>query len=596
MAQGPKVPVGPGGVPPEVTSEPSPITKPTNPATSTNSTITPTKTSTDTKPTLSTSSSNVTTIPIKTSTSSSAITRSSSVASSITASLPTGNITCMSTANCAKNQICALPYNGSVTGICRPMVTTVCASNPEVTCQVDNDCQNPAYSYCGLKPNSTTKICSGLGVPDSETACTNGGLPTNNGKTEEKDNGGLMNTLKYAGIAVGGVAVLGILFALVRCQRNRKKSKVPDFSEIDYGMSHHRSEPRQSLGAAAVTSSGDNQTYPFSGRPHAQGTAGAQDNYYDESYYDESYAQNMHPMTGINGAAAKDQYYDQYGYNAEQYGQQQGYDQQAYDQQAYGQQGYGQQGYGQGYDEYYAGNQKEGYGNGGAYAQQDQYANDNYYSTVGYEQPVSGANPAVSQAPGAPADAAARSLSRGAPPPTADYAAVSSSSSSSRLSSLYFNNKSKSDESPPISIMGQTSSTTPPSPPPPSSMSASTLPTVDEMRNLTHRILASTSDKLKQLRDNLPTIDVSVSKKGDSTKAVILQPTSSSSSSSSYLKHSRSHCSGRQMVKVVLGAVVVSVAVAVVGAVALRAGRRHCRQLYRRKVLKAKDGSRREVV
>ncbi|KAG0210413.1 hypothetical protein BGX28_009322, partial [Mortierella sp. GBA30] len=60
-------------------------------------------------------------------------------------------------------------------------------------------------------------------------------------------------------------------------------------------------------------------------------------------------------------------------------------------------------------------------------------------------------------------------------------------------------------------------------PPPPSSSASSSIPSVEDMRNLTSRILASTSDKLKSLRENMPAIELPSS----------LSTSSSSSSSSS---------------------------------------------------------------
>jgi len=86
-----------------------------------------------------------------------------------------------------------------------------------------------------------------------------------------------------------------------------------------------------------------------------------------------------------------------------------------------------------------------------------------------------------------------------------------------------------------LSIMGQVNSTQasssqpvvdplPPTPPPSSSSSTSaSLPSVEDMRNLTNRILASTNDALKNLRENMPSLEL----------PTVLSSSSSSSSSAS---------------------------------------------------------------
>ncbi|KAF9347704.1 hypothetical protein BGX34_002943 [Mortierella sp. NVP85] len=295
----------------------------------------------------------------------------------------------------------------------------MCASNPSVVCVTHADCTDPAFSYCAL--DGTGKICSGLGRPGTSTACNLDGDKTINTPPNNKKDNSMDNTLVIAGASVGAVALLAILFAFVRWRRNRSRSKMPDFSEIDYGMSSRRSQ-RRSTGAGAgagAGGAGGNQSYPFSSRPHAQqgvnGGAAGQDEYYDDQYYDESYAQNnnMHPMAGMAGGAVKgqeDQYYDN-SYN-NNYGYDQGYAQQGYDQQGYDQQGYGYDQ--QGYDQYY---------NNGGYDQHGNYVGDGnaYYDPnangAGYDNGAYGDKAATpvnssTKAPTAPPEAIARSGSQ----------------------------------------------------------------------------------------------------------------------------------------------------------------------------------------
>ncbi|KAF9280788.1 hypothetical protein BGZ68_007015 [Mortierella alpina] len=288
----------------------------------------------------------------------------------------------MSSSQCGANQLCAYQSQGAITGYCQAMVGSLCRSNPAIPCESSAQCNNPAFSYC-VAPNvqePLNKICTGLGMPGTDTQCNANG--TTGGPSSGSGNSSLTNTLKYAGIAVGSVALLGIIFALVRWQRNKRRSTIPDFSEIDYGMSNRH---RSSAGAAAVVGGsgaaggGAEQSYPFSNRPNAATTgaaAGDQDGFYDDQYYDDQYAQNMHPMAGMaaGGIKQQDQYYDQYGSNNHYDQQQQGYTQQAYDEQyykeaaAYG--GYDQQGNYVGDGTYYDNN--AAYGDYGA-QQQQQY-------------------------------------------------------------------------------------------------------------------------------------------------------------------------------------------------------------------------------
>ncbi|KAF9965036.1 hypothetical protein BGZ70_005528, partial [Mortierella alpina] len=262
-------------------------------------------------------------------------------------------------------------------------------------------CNDPAYSYCVApdEQNPLNKICTGLGMPGTSTQCSaNGNAGGSNGGSG--NNNSLTNTLKYAGIAVGSVALLGIIFALVRWQRNKRRSTIPDFAEIDYGMSNRH---RSSAGAAAAVSGGGGgaeQSYPFSNRPNAA-TAGAgagaaaagthdQDGFYDDQYYDDQYAQNMHPMAGMAAGglnkqqASQDQYYDQYAQNNHYDPQQQAYDEQYYKEAAaYG--GYDQHGNYVGDGTYYDNN--AAYGDYGT-QQQQQYGAAQVVPSTGAEYAV----------------------------------------------------------------------------------------------------------------------------------------------------------------------------------------------------------------
>ncbi|KAF9150861.1 hypothetical protein BG015_007316 [Linnemannia schmuckeri] len=198
--------------------------------------------------------------------------------------------------------LCALTPTSATAGTCQPMPQNICHAQPPQTCTKSSDC-GVAYSYC--MDNKGTMMCVGLGTPGAADYCPNVS-PGGNDDSES-----LTPTIKYAGIAVGCVAALGLLFAGVRWQRRRQRSKVPEnmFGEIDYGMTD-RSAPKSA-----------EQNYPFSSRPHAHGSDHApsppHDNGYDNQYYDDGYQ--------------KDQYYgnDQYNNNNQYYGNQQdnyGYD------------------------------------------------------------------------------------------------------------------------------------------------------------------------------------------------------------------------------------------------------------------------------
>ncbi|KAG9066152.1 hypothetical protein KI688_001371 [Linnemannia hyalina] len=198
--------------------------------------------------------------------------------------------------------LCALTPDSPAAGTCQAMPRNVCRADPAQNCTTSADC-NTAYSFC--MNNNGAMVCVGLGTPSAADYCPNNTSNNNSGS------GSLAPTIKYAGIAVGCVAALGLLFAGVRWQRHRQRSKVPEnmFGEIDYGMTD-RSAPKSA-----------EQTYPFSSRPHAHGSDHApsppHDNGYDNQYYDDGYQ--------------KDQYYgnDQYNNNSQYYGNQQdnyGYD------------------------------------------------------------------------------------------------------------------------------------------------------------------------------------------------------------------------------------------------------------------------------
>ncbi|KAG0339308.1 hypothetical protein BG000_002389 [Podila horticola] len=191
--------------------------------------------------------------------------------------------------------------------------------------------------------------------------------------------------------------------------------------------------------------------------------------------------------------------------------------------------------------------------------------------------------------------------------------------------------------------MGQVNSTeasqptfhNPPPPPPPSSTSS--IPSVDDLRDMTSRILASTNDAVKNLRENIPTIELpSLFPASSSTS-----PSSSSSSSmadegsssidslgsltsspvvvmtddhqllvyGSFADNSGDSVTDlirihyqlsikwvrKNAVMVAVGVVALGVAVTV-GTVAVRASRAHRQRVRKARVLRGKDGAKREVV
>ncbi|KAF9187140.1 hypothetical protein BGZ51_001522 [Haplosporangium sp. Z 767] len=405
MAPSGSVAQAPGQSP---TSTTSTATRPTPTTTTSTTTTTTTSTPPVVPPKTSSSSTSVIVPPTNTTAPQLPPTSSSTQPTTSTAPPPLATVTCMSTSQCAVNQLCALQSNQAATGICQTMVGKLCLSNPVVKCQTNADCNDPAFSYCYTEESTGEKTCAGLGRPGTKTECNGQNNPVT--PTPKSSNDTVTTTLKYAGIAVGSVALLGIIFALVRWQRNKNRSKVPEFAEIDYGMStrhrSHRSEPRSSIGAAAVgagvgagagAAAATEQPYPFSSRPHAGGIP-AQDGYYDDQYYDDQYAQNMHPMAGMAGGNTfkEQQYYGHYN---------DGYDQQAYDQQAYDQQYYKEAAaYNGGYDQHgnYVGDgvyYDNGNYNYGDQQQQQPYANQALPATSGADYVTSPTAPPASHAP-----------------------------------------------------------------------------------------------------------------------------------------------------------------------------------------------------
>ncbi|KAF9120259.1 hypothetical protein BG015_006106 [Linnemannia schmuckeri] len=218
----------------------------------------------------------------------------------------------------------------------------------------------------------------------------------NQSSSNDKSNDKLTSTLKYAGIGIGAVAFLGLVFAVVRWRSNKKKRsrKMPDFADVDYGMStttgrskSHRqqrqSEPRSSLGGEG------GQSYPFSNRPAiagaaavgvgagalAAGAATGDQDYYNDQYYDDGYAQ--HSKAGYDNYGNQNGGYDNYGYG--QQGYDQGYDQQGYDQQGYYKEAGAAGGY-EGYDQHgnYIGDQ-QGYYDQQGYDYSQQHQQDYQY-------------------------------------------------------------------------------------------------------------------------------------------------------------------------------------------------------------------------
>lgn len=179
--------------------------------------------------------------------------------------------------------------------------------------------------------------------------------------------------------------------------------------------------------------------------------------------------------------------------------------------------------------------------------------------------------------------------------------------------------------------------TMPPPPPPPSS----TIPSVEDMRNLTSRILASTGEKLKHLRENIPAIELpsSLSSTSASSAAMVgdaaaqeagvaaaamtdglgfatdTSPVTVMTTADSqvlvYRPFDKNKASVADLIRihyfltvdwfkdnaktVVVGAVVLGIT-AVVGTVAVNTLRAHRQKLRRLRVLKSQEGNKREIV
>ncbi|KAG0210416.1 Protein SGT1 A [Mortierella sp. GBA30] len=268
---------------------------PTPPATSSTTTTTTTTQATESpRPTQVSTQVPVLTSLVPVKTSAPVASRPASTASAAPTStagvVPPTDGSCSNSSQCTQQgTFCALTSANSTLGSC---VSSgfVCEMSPQQICSSHSECTTTAFSYCG-KNKGGQMVCSGLGTPGTSTECKN-----------PDANSGVTTTLKYAGIAVGCVAALGVAFALVRWQRRRQRSKgIPAdmFGEIDYGMTD-RSSP----------SKGAEQNYPFSNRPNAHGSDHAPpppgfdyDN--NNQYYEEPVG-----YTNNNGYG-HDQYYDQ---------------------------------------------------------------------------------------------------------------------------------------------------------------------------------------------------------------------------------------------------------------------------------------------
>ncbi|KAG0083883.1 hypothetical protein BGZ93_001868 [Podila epicladia] len=251
--------------------------------------------------------------------------------------LPTGPATtapttCRSTADCVGGTLCQLTVSGSTNGTCGAPAKYYCkASTPQV-CTAISECTNPAYSTCmdDPEPGAKRKVCVGLGDPVLSPC------PQDDPKAGGGGSGGnITQTLMYAGIGVGSVAAFAIVFALVRWQRRRQRSKMPEnmFGEVDYGMTDRSSTKAE--------------PYAFSSRAAAQGSDNYEDNYY----------QGGGGGGGGGGGYHKDQYYDDQNYG------------------------------------------HDGYGNGGGYGHGGHGHNDGYYDNSGYDDYNQPAAPARAMSP-----------------------------------------------------------------------------------------------------------------------------------------------------------------------------------------------------
>ncbi|KAF9952729.1 hypothetical protein BGZ65_005110 [Modicella reniformis] len=203
--------------------------------------------------------------------------------------LPPSDGSCVNSSTCLGGQICALTSANTTTGTC-VLAKDVCPSEPLQTCSTSAECPT-AYSYCTTYNNQM--VCTGLGLPGTKSECK-----------PSDDNSGLTATAKYAGVAVGSVAALAVVFALVRRQRRRQRARprTEMFGEIDYGMSG---------GSAKGV-----ESYPFSSRQNGHGNDNAPPPSRGGDYgYDNN--QHYEEPIGYAGKMHQDQYYgyDQYSNN-----------------------------------------------------------------------------------------------------------------------------------------------------------------------------------------------------------------------------------------------------------------------------------------
>ncbi|KAF9185887.1 hypothetical protein BGZ51_002348 [Haplosporangium sp. Z 767] len=242
---------------------------------------------------------------------------SASAAPSASTVPPPTDGSCVNSSTCADGLICALTATNGTTGTCIPMRQDqkICISNPVRTCITSADC-TAEFSMCA--PDNGQMVCAGNGNPGTPSAC-------NPDKISEGGSG-VTTTLKYAGIAVGSVAALAVVFALVRWKRRQQRPKAPTnmYGEVDYGMTDRPPKSAE-------------QNYPFSSRPNAHGS----DNAPLPPNMDYGYDNNQYYEEPVGYTNNKDQYYgqDQYygnnkngGYGYDQHGGQGGfYDNAGYD-------------------------------------------------------------------------------------------------------------------------------------------------------------------------------------------------------------------------------------------------------------------------
>ncbi|KAK3808403.1 MAG: hypothetical protein J3Q66DRAFT_354688 [Benniella sp.] len=250
---------------------------------------------------------------------------------------PSGNPTsCTNSSNCQESWICALQTKDAPTGIC-VQAQNVCLSKPLQTCTTHADCTT-AFSFC--TQDNGQMVCTGLGVPGTDSECRTD-------TTKKSDDGGFSNTVKIAAISVGSIAAMAVMFALVRWQRRRQRSKPHEmFGEMDYGV-----------GGGATKGV---ESYAFSSRANAHGSDAAP---LPPHAVDHGYEEPI----GYSGRGRQDQYYGR-----EQYDNNQHYG-------SYKEGGYGGGYDNSGYDNYQQGGHSEqdfgGYGHGGhgAYGGQGGY-------------------------------------------------------------------------------------------------------------------------------------------------------------------------------------------------------------------------------